>query len=569
MIENKTLKERINIVIIGHCLVFSYLGSRMRHLLMAAFVILTGCDVANTNQPSASGAVTPLVDQSNDWYQSASQQIKQQRLIANAIQNNEGAAKNIILFIGDGMSLTTVTASRILEGQQRGLLGEENNLSFDNFPFSGLSKTYAVDAQVADSANTMTALMSGVKTNKGIVGINELALRGKCTSQAGNEVISALDLAELAGLSTGIVTTTRVTHATPAATYAKSADRDWEDPSDMPRQALKDGCVDIAAQLIGYKENLNSRYKGANSNGIEVVMGGGSRHFLPQATTDDNQEDSVGQRPDGRNLITEWKTIYPDGLYMDSRSGFDRANFAEATNVFGLFNKTHMRFDANRKSKTVKEPSLSQMTEKALQVLSKNPKGFFLMVEAGRIDHAHHVGNAFNALSDTIELSKAVDVALKNTNAKDTLIIVTADHSHVFTMAGYPKRGNPIMGKVVSVGDTKPQLADDNLPYTTLGYTNGIGHRHLGSETDADQGYKEQGASGRANLNQVDTTQAGFFQESLVPLESETHSGEDVPIYASGPGAHLISGSNEQTLIFHAMNHAGGLLTKAKKALEN
>ena len=540
----------------------------MKKLLIATLIILTGCGEANTNQSIMKGDLRPLVDQNNDWYQSASQQIQQQRLVANTIQNEEGAAKNIILFIGDGMSLTTVTASRILEGQQRGLLGEENNLSFDNFPFSGLSKTYAVDAQVADSANTMTAIMSGVKTNKGIVGINESVVRGECTSQAGNEVISALDLAELAGLSTGIVTTTRVTHATPAATYAKSADRDWEGDSDMPLQALNEGCVDIAAQLVEYKANLNSRYKGANTDGIEFVMGGGRRHFLPKSATI-NQNSTEGRRTDGRDLIAEWKAHYPDGLYMNSRSDFDSADFSKATNVFGLFNKTHMRFDANRQSKRVKEPSLSQMTEKALQVLSKNPKGFFLMVEAGRIDHAHHVGNAFNALSDTIELSKAVEVALKQTDPEDTLIIVTADHSHVFTMAGYPKRGNPIMGKVVSLGDTKPQLADDNLPYTTLGYTNGIGHRHLGSETDADKGYKEQGAPGRANLNQVDTTQSGFFQESLVPLESETHSGEDVPIYASGPGAHLISGSNEQTLIFHAMNHAAGLLSKAKKALED
>ena len=540
----------------------------MKKLLIAALIILTGCDAANTKQSTMKGDLIPLVDPNNDWYQSASQQIQQQRLVANTIQNKEGAAKNIILFIGDGMSLTTVTASRILEGQQRGLLGEENNLSFDNFPFSGLSKTYAVDAQVADSANTMTAIMSGIKTNKGIVGINESVVRGECATQAGNEVISALDLAELAGLSTGIVTTTRVTHATPAATYAKSADRGWEGDSDMPLQALNDGCVDIAAQLIEYKANLNSRYKSANSDGIEVVMGGGRRHFLSKSATI-NQNSTEGRRTDGRDLIAEWKAHYPDGLYMDSRSDFDSADFAKATKVFGLFNKTHMRFDANRKSKAIKEPSLSQMTEKALQVLSKNPKGFFLMVEAGRIDHAHHVGNAFNALSDTIELSKAVEVARKKTDAEDTLIIVTADHSHVFTMAGYPKRGNPIMGKVVSLGDTKPQLADDNLPYTTLGYTNGIGHRHLGSETDADKGYKEQGAPGRANLNQVDTTQAGFFQESLVPLESETHSGEDVPIYASGPGAHLISGSNEQTLIFHAMNHAAGLLSKAKKALED
>lgn len=540
----------------------------MKNILIVVITLAIGFD-ATANSHLTVNRGFNLVDQKNSWYEAAAKQIQQQRSIANSIQNQEAAAKNIILFVGDGMNLTTITASRILEGQQRGMLGEENNLSFDRFPFSGLAKTYAVDSQVADSANTMTAIISGVKTNMGIVGIDENASRGDCSSQNGNEVISVLDLAEISGMSTGIVTTTRVTHATPAAAYAKSPDRNWEDPSEMPQGALKQGCEDIASQLTEYQSNINRRYKGANSDGIEVVMGGGSRHFLPEKSANvESQGSTSGQRPDGRNLIAEWRRQYPNGVYMESRADFDSLDFNKAERVFGLFNKTHLRFDANRKSKTIKEPSLSEMTEKALQVLSKNSKGFFLLVEAGRIDHAHHAGNAYNALSDTIALSQAVQVALDKTSEKDTLIIVTADHGHVFTMAGYPKRGNPILGKVVSNGNTKPQLASDNLPYTTLGYANGLGHRHLGSSTNADNGYNHVGVVGRANLTEVDTTQPGFFQESLVPLQSETHSGEDVPIYALGPGAHLISGSNEQTIIFHAINHAGGLLTKAKKALD-
>lgn len=538
----------------------------MKNLMIIILALMSGCSGAR-NSPANVSQPIPLNIEPNLWYDSGVEHIQQQRQIANSIQNKEGAAKNIILFVGDGMNITTVTASRILEGQQRGMMGEENNLSFDDLPFSGLAKTYAVDTQVPDSSSTMTAMMSGVKTNKGIVGINESVIRSDCNSKNGNELISALDLAELAGLSTGIVTTTRVTHATPAATYAKSPDRDWEDPSKMPQQAILDGCEDIASQLVGYEFNINARYRGAKTNGIEVIMGGGLRHFLPEVSANNPVNNSVGLRPDGRNLINEWTAQYPKGHFIDSRTDFDATDFKTVEKVFGLFNKTHMRFDVNRKSKIVKEPSLSEMTEKALQVLSNNPKGFFLMVEAGRIDHAHHVGNAFNALSDTIELSQAVQVALRKTSTKDTLIIVTADHGHVFTMAGYPKRGNPILGKVVSQGMTEPQLAVDNLPYTTLGYANGIGHRHLGLETNADKGYHGKGKPGRANLTQVDTTEPGFFQESLVPLHTETHSGEDVPIYASGPGAHLISGSNEQTIIFHAMNHAGGLLTKAKRAL--
>ena len=546
-----------------------YKGSSMKNLLILALALLAGCDMPNNHQSNELDSSLTLVNEDNHWFKAAAQKVEKNRLIAETIKNHKGAAKNIILFVGDGMSLTTVTASRIFEGQQQGLLGEENNLSFDDFPFSGLAKTYAVDTQVPDSASTMTAIISGVKTNKGLVGIDESVVRGDCGNQVGNEVVSALDLAELAGLSTGIVTTTRVTHATPAATYAKSPDRDWEDPSEMPKQAIELGCVDIATQLIQYQANINTRYAGAKSDGIEVVMGGGRRHFLPEKSSADTENTPKGNRPDGRNLISEWKALYPKGLFLNNRADFDSADFDRAQKIFGLFNKSHMRFDADRKTKKIKEPSLSEMTDKAIQVLAKNPKGFFLMVEAGRIDHAHHAGNAYNALSDTVEFSNAVEAALNKTSTQDTLIIVTADHGHVFTMAGYPKRGNPILGKVISMGETKPKLALDNLPYTTLGYANGRGHRHLGLETNADECYDGPIFAGRANLIGKDTTQSGFFQESLIPLQSETHSGEDVAIYASGPGAHLISGSNEQTIIFHAINHAGGLLSRASKALKN
>jgi alkaline phosphatase len=200
------------------------------------------------------------------------------------------------------------------------------------------------------------------------------------------------------------------------------------------------------------------------------------------------------------------------------------------------------------------------MTTTAINILDKNPNGFFLNVEAGRIDHAHHRGNAYDALTDAIELSDAVQAAVDATDPSETLIIVTADHSHVFTMAGYPKRGNPILGKVVTVGTEGYALAKDKKPYTTLGYMNGRGHRH-GKDNKAM-------TAGRADLTSVDTTDPDFHQEALVPLDSETHGGEDVGIYAQGPGGHLVSGVHEQSVIFHIMNHAGNLTEKANKALQ-
>ncbi|MEQ3702529.1 alkaline phosphatase [Thalassolituus sp.] len=507
----------------------------------------------------------------NPWYQSAQDSLQADFAKFEAIQNQIGSAKNVILFVGDGMSISTITAARILDGQLRGESGEENQLSFEKFPFTGFSKTYNVDAQTPDSAGTMTAMMSGVKTDAGIVGLSEEVTRGDCASSEGTDIISALELAEIAGMATGIVSTARLTHATPAATYAHSPDRDWEDVSDMPASAIAQGCMDIADQFVHFKEKIEQEY-GVSVDGIDVAMGGGRRHFLPKDAAF-NSPDAVsaieGDRTDNRDLIAEWKKLYPSGQYVMDQTGFDALTTAAQLPVLGLFNESHMRYEMDRKNDVSGEPSLSEMTAKAIQLLEAKDKnkGYFLMVEAGRIDHGHHAGSAFNALHESIELSQAVAKAQASTNPNETLIIVTSDHSHVFTMAGYPKRGNPILGKVVSVGSDQEALALDDMPYTTLGYANGRGFKDLGEETDGDLAYEHPVDQGRKDLNSINTQTPGYHQEALIPLESETHSGEDVGIFATGPGAHLVSGVHEQNVIFHIMNYAANLTGKATSTL--
>ncbi len=141
-----------------------------------------------------------------------------------------------------------------------------------------------------------------------------------------------------------------------------------------------------------------------------------------------------------------------------------------------------MQYNYDRPKDKAGEPCLSEMTAKAIDVLSNNKKGFFLMVEAGRIDHAHHNGNAFRALTDAVELSNAVQNGQNKINLDDTLIIVTADHSHTFTMGGYPIRGNNILGLTQEVDgngmlEEKPRTDKNGKPYTTLNYANGKGYR--------------------------------------------------------------------------------------------
>jgi len=539
---------------------------KLKKTLLASAVLL-----ALSSTVQAKGKEKPPVipdhQADNSWYMEGEDAVKSRKSM-----QGKGEARNVILFIGDGMGVSTVTAARILEGQLKGMDGEENNLSFDLFPFTGLAKTYNVDAQVPDSAGTMTAMMSGVKTDIGVLGVDEDVAYGDCSTVAGNELVTALELAELAGRSTGIVSTARITHATPAGTYAKSPHRDWEDISDIPPSEAAEGCTDIAVQLVEFEEHLEARYPGAKVDGLEVVMGGGRRHFLPKdaAYNSGDQFSAVeGDRTDARDLTAEWQLAYPDGSYIIDQAGFDAIDPDNTSRIFGLFNESHMQYEADRANDILGEPSLEDMTTKAIQILDNNKKGYFLMVESGRIDHGHHAGSAYTAMTETIELAEAVQAAVDNADMSKTMIIVTADHGHVFTIAGYPKRGNPILGKVIEPGSVDPVLASDGLPYTTLSYANGLGFRDLGDETDADVAYATPPAAGRYDLTGVDTEAPGFHQEALVPLaDSETHSGEEVSVYGTGPGSHAVMGTNEQSVIFHVMNQGAKLEQKAAEAIK-
>ena len=380
----------------------------------------------------------------------------------------QGRAKNVILFLGDGMSLTTVAAARILEGQRKGNPGEENRLSWEEFPNTALSKTYNTDSQTPDSAGTMTAITTGIKTHMGAIGV-AAGNRNDCADSLGKAALTWLELADSAGLATGIVTTTRLTHATPAATYAHSPERNWENDTDLPAEATAQGCKDIAQQL------MRPRF----GSGPSVILGGGRGEYTTVEQRDPEYDDKVGQRLDGRDLVGEWQRAHPQGAYVWNTRQLATAKDAPA--LLGLFEPDHMQYEHGRNKAAGGEPSLTELTTAAIRTLSRNPRGYVLMVEGGRIDHANHMGNAFRALDETISLSDAVRAARAATSADDTLIIVTADHSHTLNFVGYPVRGNPILGKVRGVGGEDGNRDDyardlNGLPYTTLNYANGPGY---------------------------------------------------------------------------------------------
>lgn len=439
-------------------------------------------------------------------------------------------ARNVIVFIGDGMGVSTLTAARIFAGQAAGGDGESWQTAMDGLAHTALVKTYSHDAQVSDSAPTATAILSGVKTRNGMIGVGPEARLDDCASGKAHHLPSLIAMAQARGLATGVVTTTRITHATPAAAYAHTVQRDWESDSDLPQAAKDQGCADIARQMI----------EGVVGSRLDVIMGGGRSAFLPRSVRDPEHAGKSGLRSDGRNLVATWQRANPQGLYAWNRAGMMAFDPARQTRLLGLFEPDHMQYEADRASDPAGEPSLAEMTETAIRALSRSGSGYVLLVEGGRIDHAHHAGNAHRALADAQALDEAVATALRLASGEDTLIVTTADHSHTLTISGYPARGNPILGTVAEVPG-EPHLAKDGKAYTTLGYANGPGAQHDHARPDPVA---------------ADTAALDYRQQALVPLSSETHGGDDVVVRASGPGAHLLRGTIEQHTIFYVMREA-------------
>ncbi|XP_062317687.1 alkaline phosphatase, tissue-nonspecific isozyme [Osmerus eperlanus] len=440
---------------------------------------------------------------------------------------NQQMAKNLILFLGDGMGIATVTAARILKGQLSGKSGEETQLEMDKFPYVALSKTYNTNAQVPDSAGTATAYLCGVKANEGTVGVSAAAVRAQCNTTQGNEVTSILRWAKDAGKSVGIVTTTRVNHATPSAAYAHCVDREWFSDNEMPVEAVEAGCKDIARQLF---ENIPN---------IDVIMGGGRKYMFPKNMSDveyPGDKKQTGTRKDGRNLVQEWTNRMKDknGQYVWNKRQLLSLNPNNVDHILGLFEPGDLSYELERNQDT--DPSLTEMVEVAIKILKRNPRGFYLLVEGGRIDHGHHEGKAKQALYEAVEMDRAIGMAGLMTSIHDTMTVVTADHSHVFTFGGYTQRGSSIFGLAPMVSDL------DQMPFTSILYGNGPGFKIT--------------SGARENVSTVDYEHNDYQAQSAVPLRYETHGGEDVAVFTKGPMAHLLHGVHEQNYIPHVMAYA-------------
>jgi alkaline phosphatase len=397
------------------------------------------------------------------------------------------------------MGVSVVTAARIHRGALDGLERPARaRLTVDSASRAALVQTESDDGMVTDSAAAMTAMMCGRKTRNGALSV-AWGSGGETDTLA-----TLLEIAESMGMSTGVVSTTRITHATSAACYAHTPDRS-EEPF-------------IAASAVPGSGNRRLE------DGMEVILGGGRAWWLPEGTGD-------GRRPDGRNLVEEMEAA--GYLAVGDAAGLRRAAAAGAGRILGLFTASHMAYEADRDTTAGGEPSLAEMTRVAIGILNRNPSGFFLMVEGGRIDHALHDNNAYRAITDMLAFDAAVDAALRVV-PDQTLVVVTSDHDHTMVITGDADSGADIF--------TEGGVDLNGVPYTAILF--GTGPTAAGPHPDS--------------LDFGRGPDPDFRERAAVPLSYEMHGAMDVPLYAFGPGRLLerIPGALDNTAIFGILRGA-------------
>ncbi|MGQ0507957.1 MAG: alkaline phosphatase [Myxococcaceae bacterium] len=428
-------------------------------------------------------------------------------------------AKNVIFFLGDGMGPTTVTGARIYSK------GEAGKLTMETLPRTALIKTFSLDAQTTDSAPSMSAYMTGVKMRNEVLSMSaptvaRVEADGHCAA-AGNGVAvpTLLELAKASGKAVGAVTTTELTHATPAATYSHICHR---------RLAF-----DIAAQAVPGAVGYNA----ALGTGVDVLFGGSRAHWTPL-----NAQTNKAGRPDGRNLLTE---LTAQGYTSVTSAAELRALPTTSRKVIGLFSaESHLTYEIDRDP--AKEPSLAEMTTRALEILKRAApaQGFFLMVEGGRIDHALHSTLAQKALAETAAFDAAIKAALESVDLNETLIVVTADHDHTMAMNGYGQRGEGthVLDIVKDPITGQPSLDADGFPYPTFVFGNGPNRPGV-----------------RAGADVLNVLDKNFTHLSAVKVPEETHGGGDVMLMAGGAGSEAFKGTLDNTAVFGLVKTAAGL----------
>lgn len=428
--------------------------------------------------------------------------------------------KNVIVLIGDGMGNQQRRIAAIVEGKG----DPAHRLVMESLSTSGVAFNHSLDALVTDSAAAGTALATGHKTKNGMVSM----------APDGKKLKTILELCKEMGKSTGLITTVTIAHATPAC-YG----------SHVRKRKMYD---EIALQYFEQK--------------IDVLMGGGMNDFLP----------APGSIPPGQKLdmdaltratydITSWRGKRKDGknlIYKFQKAGYYFVRDPErlmkvdperTSKLLGLFSKGAMSYEVDRDPR--REPSIAQMTEVALRVLSENPEGFFLMVEGGKIDWACHGNDVAAAVYDTIAFDKAVKVAVDYAEKNpSTLVIVVNDHETGGMTITSMTNVEAIRNLKASAGKMARMINRDGSNVDEI-FKKYAGITDL---TARERKMVRDEALGRLIVKDLwgygGTVIAHIIsQRTGVLFSTGGHSGTPVIVAAQGPGSEIFDGFYDQTLI--------------------
>ncbi|MDZ5471044.1 alkaline phosphatase (plasmid) [Bacillus sp. 31A1R] len=417
--------------------------------------------------------------------------------------NQHNRPKNVILMIGDGMGLGQMEIARMFE------YGREGKLFIETLPHVGLVHTYSANNVVTDSAAGGTALATGVKTNNGMIGM----------SPDKKEVDSILDKFKANGKKVGVISTNTVTDATPAS-FTASVQNRWDGQYEIAKQQLK----------------LN----------VDVLLGGGSQFFQKRDER-------------GASLIDEFKN--KGYSYVTNRTELSKA---KGEKLLGLFNSSYMSFKLDQEVLKSNEPSLTEMTQKGIEFLSKGETGFFLIVEGARIDHAAHSSDITGIWKETIEFDQAVKGAVNWANTRnDTLVIVVADHETMGISLTEPIALNELKNIKVSPaymasklirkktkdGYTEKSIKDVFKTYAHIELSNEEVKKFNESiENSKDQVYKKFKVSWEIGNLISEHYQAGIVRNEVRSIsKTGGHTGNMIPIFAFGKGAEVFDGVMDNT----------------------
>lgn len=424
----------------------------------------------------------------------------------------QAEVKNVILLIGDGLGMGQIDMTRYLAGDK------DHELELMKLPETGIMMTSSTEG-VTDSAAAGTAMATGHKVYNGAIAMNK----------NGAELDSVLDFAQVRKKATGVISTNMVTDATPASFIASVEDRGMGGK--------------IAKQAI--------------ANNVDVMLGGGREDFM---------EDEAGE-----DLIAKAKA---NGYqYVSDKTQLEKVVPLNGK-LLGLFNESYMNYINDRDDLGSNEPSMEAMTKKAIEVLSEDEDGFFLMAEGARIDHAAHAADVPGVVAETLDFDASVKVAMDFAKKNgDTLVIVTADHETLGFSATEPIEKEALMNIGVSPEYMAGQMTEkENGKGYTVESVKSVFEEYANiSLTDAEVArFNELILDEEGNIKysylvgyEIGSIIANEYQAGVVNTEIRANSStgghtlNSVPVFAYGEGAGNFNGMMQNTefsdLLFDSM----------------